>query len=273
MQYSIDNGKTWNDYTLGDTITLDDIGDSVKFKGTNARLGINSSNFHNFVMTGEIKASGDITSLLNEVGGDVAIPAYGCYELFRGCASLTVAPELPSTNLSSYCYKSMFSGCKSLTTAPELPATTLASYCYQYMFFECELLETAPSLPSTKLSQACYFGMFGKCSSLTVAPELPATTLVSNCYQNMFIDCASLTTAPALPATTLVNSCYYGMFTRCVHLSYIKAMFTTTPSGETGNWVNGVASTGTFVKNAAATWDVTGKNGIPSNWTVETATA
>jgi hypothetical protein len=36
-------------------------------------------------------------------------------------------------------------------------------------------------------------------------------------------------------------------------------------------WVKGVASSGTFVKNSAATWDVTGVNGIPSGWTVETA--
>jgi hypothetical protein len=51
-------------------------------------------------------------------------------------------------------------------------------------------------------------------------------------------------------------------------------MFITAPSNSyTSNWVSGVSSTGTFVKNAAATWDVTGVNGIPSGWTVETATA
>jgi hypothetical protein len=49
-------------------------------------------------------------------------------------------------------------------------------------------------------------------------------------------------------------------------------MFTTTPSTSyTNNWVDGVASTGTFVKNRAATWDVGGVNGIPTGWTVETA--
>jgi hypothetical protein len=47
----------------------------------------------------------------------------------------------------------------------------------------------------------------------------------------------------------------------------------TTPSDTyTQNWVNGVAATGTFVKNSAASWNVTGSNGIPSGWTVETAT-
>ena len=34
-----------------------------------------------------------------------------------------------------------------------------------------------------------------------------------------------------------------------------------------------VASTGTFVKNSAATWTTTGTNGVPSNWTIETASA
>lgn len=33
------------------------------------------------------------------------------------------------------------------------------------------------------------------------------------------------------------------------------------------------SSTGTFVKNADATWDVTGTSGIPEGWTVETAIA
>ena len=31
--------------------------------------------------------------------------------------------------------------------------------------------------------------------------------------------------------------------------------------------------TGTFVKNSAATWNVTGVNGIPSGWTITTASA
>ena len=90
----------------------------------------------------------------------------------------------------------------------------------------------------------------------------------------MFYGCTSLTTAPELPATTLVNSCYDSMFRGCTSLNYVKAMFTTTPSSSyTSNWVSGVSSTGTFVKNSSATWDVTGANGIPSGWTVTTASA
>jgi hypothetical protein len=128
------------------------------------------------------------------------------------------------------------------------------------------------SLPATTLAQRCYYSMFYGCTNLTTTPELPATTLVFSCYSNMFRGCTNLTSAPELPATTLSAYCYNYMFNGCTKLNYIKAMFTTTPSTTyTSNWVSGVASTGTFVKNSAATWNVTGVNGVPSRWTVQTA--
>ena len=202
-----------------------------------------------------------------------------CYEnMFSGCTGLTTAPELPATTLAIECYNNMFNGCTSLTTAPELPATTLAGSCYFDMFYGCTSLTTAPELPATTLAVSCYFNMFRDCTSLTTAPELPATTLANSCYRQMFEGCTSLTTAPELPAQALANNCYQYMFYGCTNLNYIKAMFTTTPSGSspnyyTQNWVNGVAATGTFVKNKAATWNLRGVNGIPNNWTIETASA
>jgi hypothetical protein len=111
--------------------------------------------------------------------------------------------------------------------------------------------------------------MFNGCTNLTQAPALPATTLANYCYSYMFRNCTSLTTAPVLPATSLMESCYSSMFYGCTKLNYIKAMFTTAPSTSyTSNWVKGVASTGKFIKNKNATWNVTGVNGIPSGWTV-----
>ena len=140
------------------------------------------------------------------------------------------------------------------------------------MFSDCTSLITAPELPAITLANSCYAYMFQGCTSLTVAPELPAITLANSCYAYMFQGCSFLIVAPGLPATTLVTNCYCGMFYGCSKLNYIKALFTTTPgSSYTDSWVSGVSSTGTFVKNAAATWNVTGTNGIPSGWTVETA--
>jgi hypothetical protein len=170
----------------------------------------------------------------------------------------------------------MFHGCTSLTTAPELPAITLADNCYNHMFDSCTSLTTAPALPATTLAHYCYRHMFNGCTSLTTAPALPATTLEYSCYSYMFAGCTSLIKAPELPATTIqyASYCYNGMFQNCSKLNYIKAMFTTTPSTNyTSDWVSGVSATGTFVKNSAATWNVTGVNGVPTGWTVETASA
>ena len=243
-QYSYDtvNWQSANNVTLN----LNK-GDRVFFKG-NITGNQTSNNCARFTMTGKISASGSIMSLQAGNPEDTSLKYdYEFYRLFQDCKSLVTATKiLPATTLSNYCYKNMFNGCSSLVTPPNLPATTLTVECYTNMFLDC--------------------------SSLTKAPELPATTLTNNCYQGMFKGCSSLTASPELPATTLVNDCYMYMFWQCTKLNYIKAMFTTKPSSSyTYRWVDEVSSTGTFVKNKNATWNVTGVDGIPRGWTVETA--
>lgn len=189
-----------------------------------------------------------------------------CYRnMFYGCTSLTTAPELPATTLASYCYVSMFYGTK-LIIAPELPATTLVSYCYNAMFDNCSSLVNAPELPATTLAKYCYVSMFRNCTSLITAPSiLPATTLVEHCYYNMFVGCTSLYVAPVLPATTLKTYCYRAMFSNCSKINHIE-MFAADISADSClyNWVNGVASTGTFVKNPTMTSLPTGNSGVPN---------
>jgi hypothetical protein len=88
----------------------------------------------------------------------------------------------------------------------------------------------------------------------------------------MFSGCKSLTTAPELPATTLADACYSCMFINCSKLNYIKMLATDiSASNCLTNWVSGVASTGTFVKNPAMTSLPTGDAGIPEGWTVQNA--
>lgn len=165
----------------------------------------------------------------------------------------------------------MFFGCTSLTTTPELPATTLAEGCYMGMFNGCKLLTQAPELPATTLANMCYDSMFNGCTSLTAAPALPATTLTLSCYSSMFEGCTALTQAPDLNAPELSHSCYSRMFKGCTNLNYVKALFNTIPSSTyTSDWLSGVSSTGTFVKNSKANWQSTGANGIPTGWTVQT---
>lgn len=119
-----------------------------------------------------------------------------------------------------------------------------------------------------------YRGMFKGCSSIISASALllPATTLADACYRDMFYGCTSLTTAPELPATTLVDYCYQDMFQGCTNLNYIKMLATDISATKClQNWVNGVASSGTFVKNSAMTSLPTGTSGIPEGWTVQNA--
>lgn len=206
--------------------------------------------------------------------------ANSCYlGIFANCTNLTVGTELPATALTYQCYEGMFSGCENLTIAPELPATTLAKYCYASMFLGCTSLVTAPELPATTLGEGCYVFMFTNCQNLANVPSiLPATTLADasgeydGCYLSMFNGCTSLTTAPELPATTLTKYCYRFMFSGCTSLNSITCLATNISATDcTTNWVNGVASNGTFTKAASMNDWTTGVDGIPNNWTTQDA--
>lgn len=151
--------------------------------------------------------------------------------------------------------------------------TTINNYQFIHLFYQCTNLTNASNLvlPSTTLKISCYQYMFEGCTSLTATPELPATTLDTNCYNGMFANCNGLTAAPELSATTLVNNCYQYMFYNCTSLNYVKCLATSKNSNSTNNWLNGVAATGTFVKDASMTGWSTGVSGIPSGWTIENA--
>ena len=245
VSYSLDNGQTWTTYTNeGNDINISlnlSAGDKILLKG-NARnyasqhLDYDSpaEDYSNIHLMGDWLVYGNIMSLFygDNFVGETSFPKDGSNNSKYNCAGLF------------------------------------------YHNDECIMGDLSNLiLPATTLTQNCYYMMFADCpDAITKAPELPATTLAVGCYANMFNGCTSLTTAPELPATTLANYCYGSMFNGCTNLNYIKAMFTTTPSSSyTYNWVNGVAASGTFVKNRAATWNVTGVNGIPTGWTVETA--
>lgn len=248
--YSLDEGLNWNTLKLNTSTPIITSGNKILWKG---RLSYNNDGIGQFSSTGQFNVKGNVMSLL--YGDDYidkteftdSTPGHQPFHLLFASTDVVDASKLvlPATTLTDFCYSNMFVNCKSLVKAPRI-------------------------LPATTLANSCYYAMFSGCRNLTTAPELPATELADYCYQAMFDTCKSLVNAPDLPATELVNGCYELMFRLCWNLNYIKAMFTTTPSDTyTHGWVGGVASTGTFVKNKDATWDVTGTNGIPSGWTVQ----
>ena len=164
LEYSVNNGK-W---------TTVEAGTEVPFGGTNGDLrlrGISpNGSATDWYACSTIKfteanvnvaCTGDIRTLQDWKNYNIVETknARFCY-LFKDCAVLTSAPELPATKLAGDCYYGMFSGCTSLTDAPELKATTLADYCYYYMFSGCTKLSTvtmlAPSDQISKASKCCY---------------------------------------------------------------------------------------------------------------------
>ena len=165
------NGISWTPYNVGDVITINS-GEKVYFKavGYNNRMATSPENYHKFDFIGELEASGNVNSLLEE--------------------DEYVARTISLEN-REFCYAYLFSGA-TLTKAPELPATTLAYGCYAMMFNGCLSLTQAPVLPAKTLAVFCYYSMFQGCTSLTQAPELPADDLVDNCYAYMFQGCTSL---------------------------------------------------------------------------------
>lgn len=117
--------------------------------------------------------------------------------------------------------------------------------------------------------------LFQNCTALVDVSNLILKSKDGNrgFYYHLFDGCSNIEKSPVIQLETFnIRDIMGYMFQNCSKLNHITAMLLTTPSFSfTSNWVNGVAASGTFVKNKDATWDVTGKNGIPTGWTVETA--
>ena len=249
IQYKKNDGE-W----ITDSAVTVNSGDVVMWKGEMTPYTKWPYGIGGFQSTCNFVAEGNVMSLLygdNFVGQtDLSEKGYAFWCLFEGCSGLTSINNLV------------------------LPATTLSEWCYGLMFDYCSSLTSIPSdlLPATTLASGCYLAMFGLCDSLTSIPSglLPATTLAEDCYRSMFYFCSMLTTAPDLPATTLVERCYDMMFYYCPSLNRITCLATDiSADGCTGNWVNGVAANGTFIKNSSMSSWTTGNDGIPSGWTVQ----
>jgi len=68
----------------------------------------------------------------------------------------------------------------------------------------------------------------------------------------------------------LPDGCYLHMFRNCRVLRYIKCLAKNAGLTTTSRWVDGVASSGTFVKHPDVSWTI-GVNGAPKGWTIEDA--
>lgn len=217
LEYKKNDGS-WQTYSIDNVINLNS-NEKVQFRcisESTTHFSSSEDDYYFFDMVGTISGSGDVTTLINKNGTTDLTNAgsYCFYMLFNSSFvngvgnDLIVAPELPATTLTNYCYSGMFESCQSLIVAPFLPATTLAEGCYQWMFAQATELKVAPELPATVLAKNCYYGMFTNNCFLEISPELPATTLAEGCYAYMFHGFSSLIVPPELPAIVLADNCY-----------------------------------------------------------------
>lgn len=230
LEYSTD-GVTWQEWQhttaedthTFDTITLGAVGDKVYFRGDNPDgLGYMDGDeiwqTSTFVLTGSIKAGGNVMSLLDKTMTLTDVPAMGFAELFyfdeEGGSALLTPPDMDTiTTVGENGCSSMYYGCTSLTAAADMPSlTTIGDYGCGYMYSGCTSLTSAAdmSLLTTIGDNGCY-SMYLGCTALTEAADMPylttigefgCTSMYEGCTFNMSDDGTTLNFAFPTPPIT-----------------------------------------------------------------------
>ena len=276
LQYSKDR-RVWTtvvlEHQVSTTITLNQ-GEKVYFRNTNGKLNYDNTVeyfYTSFSASQSHIVGGNIESLVDYRNiGRINYQYSGTYSnLFRDDTTLTSASGLimPENNLSASCMSDMFKGCTSLTDAPDLPATTLSKYCYQRMFAECSSLTETPELPATSVQDGVYWSMFRNCTSLVTTHDLELKVLTNDCYNNMFYGCTSLVDAPEIYAQVYGKNSCENMFRSCTSLSSMHVNADdATATDCTKNWLANVAPTGVFQNDGEFTFQYPSPSGVPQGW-------
>ena len=176
LQYSVNNGE-WNDVVANEEVTFGGTNGDLHLRGTNTNGTASGKDAYSTItFTNDVKVActGDIRTLLDWKNYSTVNTQNARFcSLFRDCAVLTSAPELPAKELAEECYYSMFYGCTSLTSTPELKATKLAENCYFHMFYKCTKLSTvtmlAPSDQISKTTICCFDWLYNAGTDETVS--------------------------------------------------------------------------------------------------------
>jgi hypothetical protein len=86
--------------------------------------------------------------------------------MFTGCAKLITVTGTIDTSYGGDC-RNMFKGCASLTKAPNITGSTVPAYFFTNAFAYCTSLEEVPKLPAINLGTHCYDSMFSGCTALS----------------------------------------------------------------------------------------------------------
>jgi len=277
IEWSVDK-TTWTSITSAtssNTITTLNTGEKLYLRGTNTTYCSSGTNYTAIRSSDnkQFNVSGNILSLVygdNFANYTTLTGERNFSQMFRG-SKVVNASNLILSKTNTRSFQSMFRECNDLLYPPTVTDTTIQSYAVNEMFYDCTSLADASNvMPNvTTLSSECCGQMFRGCTSLIYGPTQINANIPNGGCNMMFRDCTSLIKAPDLLGTSVGSYGCNQMFDGCSSLNYVKCM-ATTKSGYNNftSWLNGVASTGTFVKDTNSTLFPSGASGIPSGWTV-----
>lgn len=252
IEYS-KNKSDWFDLT-STTVSLN-AGETIYIRGNNPNsFSLDAANYIRFTMTGNIKASGSIATLVNQTGYNAVIPSSGflfiglfrecaalsnvdnlklmdatgipnCYQYFFMKTGLVTVPDnlLENCGIAGGMFNSTFRECLSLTKAPKLPkVSVLPKDYYANMFNRCIALSDISNidLRNTEIGYGSCLQMFYNCTGITKAAYMANNTFTTGSKNNMlsmYNGCTNLNdiTGIDFKDTTLTTGCMEQMFSGC----------------------------------------------------------
>ena len=151
LEYSTDNGETWDAFTVGSTtITLANKDDMVQFRATSTNSAFASSyntNYNYFTGTGSLEVAGDLRTIYDKDNWQslTTTNSYAMVKLFTNFTALKDARYLnlgftsfTNTNSSGH----LFDGCSNLMRGPYIKALSIgSSWNLEYLFRDCISLQ------------------------------------------------------------------------------------------------------------------------------------
>lgn len=270
-EYCINGDGQWIPLPAGTATAAVAAGGTLSFRNATASPDTNSG-IGKFSCTKSCDLLGTIYAL-------APLRDYGFKSLMQAVVGLKTVSQTfllhpTATNLPKYCFSNLFYQCTGLTLAPDIPFTNIGEKGCSYMFYGCSALTTAPAFSFEAVAKSACSYMFARCSALNYinSDSLPAETLAESCYEYMFESCSGLTKGPVLPAEKLVSNCYRRMWYLCSKLNEIHCYCSDTLSATySDSWVMGVASSGTFYQTLS--YIATSTSARPNGWTSVKVTA
>lgn len=233
--------------------------------------------------------------------------SHACCSMFQGCTGLTDVTNIKITNNPTFTsggirqFFAMFYSCRALTRADVFNGGAIVGgqeATYREMFGYCQGMTTAPAFIINNATYQMCMGMFYSCTALTDASNIQINDVsaMSTCYQ-MFYNCTSLTILPIFNKnittvgrlafglmfkgctsltegldirniTSPLNDSIDEMYNGCTSLSIAYAPTVTWNTGNSTDWLNNVAATGTLYADKSIINSIPTSNasGCPTGW-------